>query len=237
MRRSQVLFLVLLCGTGSSGSPTTRLAFAAPALPAPTSDDISPTQPLPAGTLTSSQHSDEWKIWNALSAAPAFITEKATVMDWPTDLKAQNPMGRVLRQGTNGWTCMPDTPGKPQHDPMCADETMMKWMMAVLAGRNPDIDRVGLSYMLLGEADADQNDILAKKPPPGKDWSYAGPHVMIVLPDADKEALRDVNRDISNNTPYLTELKSSSRLWVIPVAKPHERVDAFKPINAPGQGK
>ena len=237
MRRSQVLLMVLLCGSVSSASPAARLAFGAPASSAPTSDDISPTAPLPAGTLTSSQHSDEWKIRNALSAAPAFIADKATVRDWPTDLKADNPMGRVLRQGTNGWTCMPDVPGKPQHDPMCADETMMKWMMAVLAGRSPNIDRVGLSYMLLGEADADQNDVTAKKPPAGKDWSYAGPHVMIVLPDADKDALQDVNRDISNNTPYLTELKSSSPLWVIPVAKPHERINAYKPANTPEHGK
>ena len=27
---------------------------------------------------------------------------------------------------------------------------MMKWLMATLAGKKPDIDRVGLSYMLMG---------------------------------------------------------------------------------------
>jgi hypothetical protein len=165
------------------------------------------------------------------------IAEKATVRDWPTDLKVDNPMGRVLRQGTNGWTCMPDLPGKPQHDPACADETMMKWMMATFAGRKPNIDRVGLSYMLLGEAGADQNDISAKKPPPGKDWYYVGPHVMIVLPDANKDALQDVNHDISNDMAYVTALKSSSPLWVIPVAKAHERIKAFKPGEPSAQSK
>ena len=60
--------------------------------------------------------------------------------------------GRVLRKGNNGWTCMPDVPGRPQHDPMCVDETMMQWLMATLAGKKPNIDRVGLSYMLMGEA-------------------------------------------------------------------------------------
>ena len=45
---------------------------------------------------------------------------------------------------------MPDIPGRPQHNPMCVDETMMKWLMATLAGKKPDIDRVGLSYMLMG---------------------------------------------------------------------------------------
>jgi hypothetical protein len=35
---------------------------------------------------------------------------------------------------------------------MCVDETMMKWLTATLAGKKADIDRVGLSYMLMGEA-------------------------------------------------------------------------------------
>jgi hypothetical protein len=83
---------------------------------------------LPPGTT--SAHSDEWKIANALSAGPVSITEHAAVMDWPTNPKDGMSHGRVLRQGTNGWTCMPDVPGRPQHDPMCVDETMMKWLMA-----------------------------------------------------------------------------------------------------------
>jgi len=61
-------------------------------------------------------------------------------------------MGRVLRNGTNGWTCMPDIPGRPQHDPMCADEAMMQILMDIIDGRTPTVKKVGLSYMLLGEA-------------------------------------------------------------------------------------
>ncbi len=245
MKSSHVLFLGLLSVSASATASPNPPDAPSPNAPPPGvviassrgADDISPVEPLPPGVLTSSQHSEEWKIRNALSAAPDAIAEKATVQDWPPDFTVDHPMGRVLRQGTNGWTCLPDTPGKPQHDPMCADETMMKWMMATLAGRKPNIDRVGLSYMLLGEAGANQNDISAKKPPPGKDWYYVGPHVMIVLPDADKDALRDVDQDISNNTAYVTALKSSSPLWVIPVAKAHERVKAYKPGEAFEQGK
>jgi hypothetical protein len=33
---------------------------------------------------------------------------------------------------------------------MCVDETMAKWLMVTLAGKKPDIDRVGLFYMLMG---------------------------------------------------------------------------------------
>jgi len=57
------------------------------------------------------------------------------------------------------------------------------------------------------------------------------------LPDADKAALRDVNRDISKNEPYVTALNSSSPLWVIPVAKPGERVKAYKPGEDHARGK
>jgi hypothetical protein len=35
---------------------------------------------------------------------------------------------------------------------MCVDETMMQWLNATRAGKKPNIDRVGLSYMLMGEA-------------------------------------------------------------------------------------
>jgi len=138
------------------------------------------TTPLAPGTFTTSAHSDEWKIANALSAGPASITEHAAVMDWPANPKDGMSHGRVLRQGTNGWTCMPDAPGRPQHDPMCVDETMMKWLTATLAGKKPDIDRVGLSYMLMGEARQGQGAPKAKDPRQVKEWFYIGPHVMLV---------------------------------------------------------
>jgi hypothetical protein len=86
-------------------------------------DLSSATAPLPPETFTTSAHSDEWKIANALSAGPASITDHATVIDWPANPKNGMSHGRVLRQGANGWTCMPDVPGRPQHDPMCVDET------------------------------------------------------------------------------------------------------------------
>jgi hypothetical protein len=67
------------------------------------------------------------------------------------------------------------------------DETMMKWLMAILAGKKPDIDRVGLSYMLIGEARQGQGATPAKDPSDVKKRFYVGPHVMVVLPDSAKE--------------------------------------------------
>src|SRR5260370_18774817 len=110
------------------------------------------TAPLPPGTFTTSAHSDEWKIANALSAAPATIAEHASVVDWPANPRDGMSQGRVLRQGNNGWTCMPDVPRGPQHDPICVDKTMVQWLMATLAGKKPNIDRVGLACMLMWDA-------------------------------------------------------------------------------------
>ena len=193
------------------------LGFVAISSTALAEDLSSATAPLPPGTFTTSAHSDEWKIANALSAGPASITEDAAVIDWPANPKDGMSDGRVLRQGTNGWTCMPDVPGRPQHDPMCADETMMKWLMATLAGKKPDIDRVGLSYMLMGEVRQGQGATPAKDPSEVKKWFYVGPHVMVVL-----------NQDLSNNLPYTSLLSSAdvaTPIWVIPVAKGGDRIE------------
>jgi hypothetical protein len=207
------------------------IAFAAIFPIALAQDLSSATAPLPPGTFTTSAHSDEWKIANALSAGPASITEHATVMDWPANPKDGLSHGRVLRQGTNGWTCLPDPPGKPQHGPMCNDETMMKWLAAALAGKKPGIDRVGLSYMLIGDARQGQGieklGTRAKDPSEVKEWFYIGPMIMVVLPDAAKEAFRGINQDLSNNQPYITLYGSpdvATPLWVIPIANGRDRI-------------
>jgi hypothetical protein len=49
--------------------------------------------------------SDAEKIADASRAAPIELTAGATFLDWP-----EEPGGdfRVLREGTNGWICLPD---------------------------------------------------------------------------------------------------------------------------------
>jgi len=54
-----------------------------------------------------------------------------------------------------------------------------------------------------------------------------GPHVMVVLPDSAKDALRGINQDLSNNQPYTSLLSSAdiaTPIWVIPVAKGGDRI-------------
>src|SRR5690349_3902024 len=53
---------------------------------------------------------------SAMAAAPASVSANATIIQAAAD----NSM-KTLRQGSNGWTCMPDNPETPGHDPMCMD--------------------------------------------------------------------------------------------------------------------
>jgi hypothetical protein len=63
----------------------TVISFVAISLTARAEDLSTATARLPPGTFTTSAHSDEWRIANALSAGPTTITEHATVVDWPKD--------------------------------------------------------------------------------------------------------------------------------------------------------
>lgn len=119
------------------------------------------------------------KIQVASSAAPSSVSKDATILDWPTA-----PGGKpvVLRQGKNGWTCLPDNPGTPGPDPMCLDKQWMKWMNAYMSKTAPAIDGVGISYMLQGGSDASNTDPFATKPAPGEHWVKAPPHIMVIAP-------------------------------------------------------
>ena len=122
----------------------------------------------------SSEPTREEKIADALRAAPAYIGDSATVVDWD--------MTTVLRAGSPDWICVPTPAGRPLPAPMCCDPTMIQWFMELEQGKTPTIDRIGISYMLMGEVGAAFDNPMATEPPDGKDWYRAGPHVMFVFP-------------------------------------------------------
>ena len=90
---------------------------------------------------------DAEKIADALRAGPRFITKDATLLDWPTTRGGEY---RVLRQGSNEWTCLPGFPGLATR----RTDLLRSYLYAMdernLGGREPNIDRVGLSYMYAG---------------------------------------------------------------------------------------
>ena len=114
-------------------------------------------------------------IASAMSAAPRAVSAAATIV-------MANPDGtmKTLRQGTNGFTCMPDSPATPGPDPMCMDANAMNWAMAWMGHKPPPTDAPGIMYMLEGGTDASNTDPFAAKPTKGDDWIKTGPHLMVV---------------------------------------------------------
>lgn len=139
------------------------------------------------------------KIANALTAAPASISEKATVLDYP----AKDGMApEVLRPGTNGWSCFPDMPDTKGNDPMCIDGPWMKWVEAYLAHKPVQIDKVGIGYMLApGGGWTSNTDPYAMKETAQDHFIHAGPHLMIVVPDT--KALAGISTDPANGGPWV----------------------------------
>src|SRR5690242_4610156 len=86
----------------------------------------------------------EQKIAIAMSAGPPEIATAARIIDVDELGKTE-----VLRDGTNGFTCMPghgDT-----HPAMCADQASMQWFEDAAAHRPKPTNTVpGITYMLLG---------------------------------------------------------------------------------------
>ena len=153
---------------------------------------------------------DAEKIADALRAGPAFITKDATLLDWPS-----KPGGkyRVLRKGSNEWTCLPGVPLYPHDEPGCFDPVFLRWMRDSLAGRTPHIDRIGISYMYMGA--------VRRFHPGGQDF-HVGPHLMIVSPH--QEEFEHLNRDGSNGMAYVAHLPNRSELFlVVPVRQWNEQ--------------
>jgi hypothetical protein len=137
-------------------------------------------------TVTATQQAsltDEEKIADAMSAGPASIAEDATIMDYPSEEGGEY---RVLREGTNGWFCFPSSPravAAGMHNSFCDDEVWLEFDTAYDARREPQIERVGISYMLQGDAGVSNTDPFPAGPTEDNEWHVNGPHIMILLPD------------------------------------------------------
>lgn len=113
------------------------------------------------------------RIERALEAAPPVVAEGAEV-------RAAD--GTLLREGSNGWTCVVEVvPGYGY--PACNDDVWMRLIEALKSGSQPEIDRVGISYMLAGDAHVSNDDPAATDPSAGGTWIQEGPHIMIAVPD------------------------------------------------------
>jgi hypothetical protein len=164
------------------------LSFATPALAA---------SPMAMSAKPTHSAADKSAIISAMSAGPAAVGRDATIVVPDASSKM-----RVLRAGTNGFTCMPDDPSSPGVDPMCADKAGMEWLDAYIAHKPPAKGKVGLIYMLAGGSDASNTDPYASKPANGH-WIATGPHVMVVGADAAFYAAYPSGANPDTSVPYV----------------------------------
>jgi len=130
--------------------------------------------PTPAASESAAADTDD-PIASAERAAPAAVSKAAAIVTLDADGKMTE-----LRKGTNGWTCMPDSPATPGPDPMCMDPNATEWAMAWMNHKAPPAEKAGIMYMLAGGTDASNTDPYATKPTEGGDWLHTGPHMMVV---------------------------------------------------------
>jgi hypothetical protein len=152
--------------------------------------------------------SDAEKIASAMRAGPKFVTQNATVLDWPSSLSGEF---RVLRAGTHGWTCLPGRPGAAHEEPGCFDQVFLQFIKDSMAGRTPNVQSVGISYMYDGFWVPNKSHVMGSG-----DEFHVGPHVMII--GLDQKVMQTLNRDGSNGEPYVNHLPGRSELYlVIPI--------------------
>lgn len=159
-----VALTLAFAGTARAADATTAFPSSAPKGPGADSTG--------AGPLSASDRS---LIRSAMRAAPKKVGAGATVVAMGKDGEM-----RTLREGTNGFTCMPDNPATPGPDPMCMDEAALEWAQALIGRTTPPSGQVGFMYMLAGGTDASNTDPYATTPSGANNWIKTGPHVMIV---------------------------------------------------------
>lgn len=98
--------------------------------------------------------SKEVKIKRALSSAPAYIARDAKVVD----LDEKGNM-TVLREGSNGITCIPGHLNVVSDPPSCMDEPGLQWVLDWVAHKpKPTNTRPGVLYQLAGGTDWSASD-------------------------------------------------------------------------------
>lgn len=131
------------------------------------------------------------KIESAISAGPESLSENAKVMDWD---------GKTLREGTNGWTCLPNRPDNGGNDPFCVDDAWLNLLNAAKEGKNPSYEKLGIAYMLAGDAPVSNISPSGKKE--DGDWVEGlKAHLMIIVPE--KSLYDNISTDPQNGGPWI----------------------------------
>ncbi|MEE4261858.1 MAG: hypothetical protein V2I56_04150 [Desulfobacteraceae bacterium] len=133
------------------------------------------------------------QIKSAMSAAPASVSANAKVIDWNF---------KTLREGSNGWTCLPDRPDTPGNDPWCVNEPWLNFLKAYVNKEQPTYTEIGFAYMLMGDTPVSNRDPYATEPTGKADWvTNLGAHLMMLVPNTGM--LKNISTDHLNGGPWI----------------------------------
>ena len=187
MRHSNFTFLMALIMLLLSACQPIIVQSLETAAPQPVASEDEETEADFSKRLTKFEATVEGKVQNAMSAAPPAIAQEATIMDWPEGWPGNwpdEPAGELveLRPGSNGWTCFPARPDTPTNDPQCLNQDMLAWRQAILDKTEPEVNGVGIAYMLQGGSSASKSDPFLLEPPAGQEWGIGPAHLMVYVP-------------------------------------------------------
>jgi hypothetical protein len=132
-------------------------------------------------------------IESAMSAAPKSISANATIIDWNFN---------VIREGSNGWTCLPDRANTSGNDPWCVNDPWVNFLRAYVKKEEPTYKGIGFAYMLQGDTPVSNADPYETEPTEPDDWvTDLGPHLMILNPDL--SLLDNISMDHLNGGPWV----------------------------------
>lgn len=149
------------------------------------------------------------RIAQAESAAPDFISKAATITEVD---------GTVLREGTNGWTCMPDL--MPEDNaPACHDAIWMEMLAAIGNKAEFSPKGIGISYMLQGDLGAglSNSDPFHPDHKMAEDYTETPAHLMMIVPH---ELLEGLTNDPSTGGPYVMWRDTPYAHIMVPVPNP-----------------
>ena len=147
--------------------------------------------------------SNEWMIETLSTAAPSFIGDNASVATYD---------GKILKEGSNGWTC---SPGRPMPEDgykdaqdtnaSCADIEGFKWVEAYVNGTSPNMERDAYIWMLHGDVGEDNR--VSSLYGGNKDnaikmnhFIESGPHLMLMPKDTN--TIENFTTDFTKGEPY-----------------------------------
>ena len=122
-------------------------AFAQPDAPGSYSNSAIAAEPPGSAGNSDEEAIVAVKIERAMRSGPRQITRDATVVE----MDHHGNVAQILRQGTNGWLCMPGNENRIGDVPMCVDGMGMQWFKDAMTGQpRPTNKAPGLCYMLCG---------------------------------------------------------------------------------------